>query len=106
MSTTASDGKTTAIVSYLTLIGLIIAIVMNSSNKNSFASYHIRNMIGVCLTGIVLVGLDRFLPGFIIWPLQIALAILWVIGFIGAIQEEEKEIPIVGKYFQDWFRSV
>ena len=103
---TASDGKTTAIISYLTVIGLIIALVMNSSAKNSFASYHIRNMIGLSLSGLVLSGLDKFLPSFIIWPLGVALLIFWVIGFIGAVQEEEKEIPIVGKFFQDWFKSI
>jgi len=105
MSTT-SDGKTTAIISYIALIGLIIAVIMNSSNKNSFASYHIRNTIGLNLTWIVAVGLNKFLPGFIMWPLFVALFILWIIGFIGAIQEEEKEIPIVGTFFQDWFRSI
>lgn len=107
MTTTSSDGKTTAIISYITFVGLIIAIIMNSSDKNSFASYHIRNMIGLSLAGLALTGLDSMiLPDFVVWPLRVALIVLWVIGFIGAVQGEEKEIPIVGKLFQDWFRSI
>ena len=39
---TVQEGKTIAIISYITIIGLIIAFIMNQSKKNSFASFHIR----------------------------------------------------------------
>ena len=35
MSETSEDGKTIAIISYITLIGWIIALVMHQSNKTS-----------------------------------------------------------------------
>ncbi len=102
-----SDGKIAAILSYITPLGLIIAIIMNSNNKSSLASYHIRNAIGLVLAWIVIIGLDNiFLPYYIVRMLNIAVFVLGIIGFIGAIQGEEKEIPIVGKLFQDWFRSI
>ncbi len=107
MTTPTSDGKTTAIISYLWIIGLVIAFVMNSSKKDEFASYHIRNMIGLCAFGLgnsILGWVGA--PGFLIWGIQIILFVLWILGFIGAIQGEKKEIPIVGAYFQEWFKSI
>ncbi len=35
------QGKTIAIIAYLTFIGTIIAYFMNSENRNQFASFHI-----------------------------------------------------------------
>lgn len=35
------EGKTIAIISYITVIGLIIALILNNDKKNLFAAYHI-----------------------------------------------------------------
>lgn len=35
------DGKTKAIVAHITIIGWIIALVINSSEKDEFASYSV-----------------------------------------------------------------
>ena len=48
------QGKQTAIVSYLTIIGTIIAIFMNNETKNSFASFHIRQALGIFITFFLL----------------------------------------------------
>ncbi len=106
MTIPTSEGKTTAIISYIWFIGLIIAVIMNSK-KDDFASYHIRNMIGLLLFSIATAILDKIgLPGIITTPVHIILFVLWVLGFIGAIQGEKKEIPVIGKLFQDWFKSI
>ncbi|MFT5891604.1 MAG: putative membrane protein [Dokdonia sp.] len=107
MATPTSDEKTTAIITYITIIGLIIGVIMNSSKKSDFASYHIRNMLGLSLISIALSLLNWVgIPSLLINILYIALFVLWVLGFVGAIQGEKKEIPVVGKFFQDWFKSV
>lgn len=107
MTTPTSDGKTTAIISYLWIIGLVIAFVMNSSKKDDFASYHIRNMIGICALGLGNSILNWIgIPRFLISGIWIVLLIIWVLGLISAIQGEKKEIPIVGAYFQEWFKSI
>lgn len=36
------QGKNIAIISYLTVIGLVLAFVMNNEKKEPFASFHIR----------------------------------------------------------------
>lgn len=105
--TVENDGKTIGIIAYITLIGWIIAIVMNSSKKNEYASFHIRQMLGLILLSIVIsiltININLGLFGTI---LSVLLLVLWVIGFVGAIQGERKLVPIIGKNFQEWFKGI
>ena len=104
---TVNEGKTAAIICYITIFGTIIAFIMNNSKKNSFTSFHIRQMIGILLLSMI----NKYLiydflgdtAGFIVFAL---LVILWFIGFIGAVQGEEKLVPVVGEKFQDWFKGI
>jgi len=48
------DGKTKAIVAHITIIGWIVAIVINSNDKDEFAGYYIRQLLGLYLTALVL----------------------------------------------------
>lgn len=108
MSSSSTDnGKTVAILSYLTLIGWIIAIVMNNNSKTELGSFHLRQSLGLFVLALGLTILARFLG--VSWGAQIVqlgLFVLWVIGFIGAIQGEKKEVPFLGAQFQDWFKGI
>jgi uncharacterized membrane protein len=95
------DGKTTAIIAHITLIGWIIALVINSNEKNEFASFYIRQLLGLFLAGLIL----AWIP-IIGWLLSIAVFVFWLISLIAAAQGEMKEVPLVGHYFQDWFKSL
>ena len=95
------DGKTKAIVAHITLIGWIIALVINSSEKDELASYYIRQTLGIYLLGIILSIIP--IVNIIGWILTL---VLWILSLIGAISAEKKETPVVGKYFQDWFKAL
>ena len=102
------EPKTVAIISYLTLIGFIIALVINSSNKSNFASFHIRQMLGLVACSFAL-GICNFVPilGQIVWVVgSIILFVLWIIGFMGALNNEEKVVPILGDKFQEWIKGL
>lgn len=107
-NSTVNEGKTTAIISYITLIGTIIAFIMNNNTKNAFASFHIRQMVGLSLLSILNSWiLGRMLGlGMVSMVIGLGLLVLWIIGFIGAIQGEEKKIPLLGDMFQDWFKGI
>ena len=95
------DGKTKAIVAHITLIGWVIALVLNQNDqKDELASFYIRQTLGLLIFGILAV-----IPvvGLIIW---LASFILWIISLIGAIGGEPKEVPLLGKYFQEWFKAL
>lgn len=100
-----SEGKTMAVISYLTWIGTLIAYIMNNSKKNHFVSFHIRQMIGLILLNIVsftILGLNGLLGR----VTTIIIFILWLIGFIGAINGEYKKVPFLGDKFQEWFKKI
>lgn len=103
---TVNEGKTIAIISYITVIGTIIAFIMNNDKHNSFAAFHIRQAIGLGVMGFAIKLLDRFISSPITGILGIGVLILWVIALIGAIQGEEKRIPLLGDQFQEWFRNI
>jgi len=106
-NTTVTEGKTIAIISYITFIGTIIAFIMNNDKKNSFAAFHIRQMIGIILLGIAINVIARIANlGMISTILSLLPVILWVIGFIGVLQGEEKKVPLLGDMFQDWFKGI
>lgn len=104
---TVNEGKTTAIISYLWIIGWIIAFIMNNDKKNSFASFHIRQSLGLVILLTIINILDWQMGlGMISWILDIGVFVLWILGFIGAIQGEEKKIPLLGDQFQEWFKGI
>lgn len=102
---TVQEGKTMAIISYITWIGTLIAFVMNNDKHNSFAAFHIRQMVGLSLFSLVISFIARYV-GFVAGILAIGLFVMWIIGLIGAINGEEKRVPFVGDLFQDWFKGI
>lgn len=103
-----SEGKTTAIIAYITIIGLIIAFIMNNDKKNSFAAYHIRQSLGIGLTVLAL-SVISVLPflGWIVSSLGgIFLFVLWIMGLISALNGREKPVPLLGEKYQEWLKGV
>ncbi|WP_452232959.1 YtxH domain-containing protein [Lacinutrix sp. MEBiC02595] len=97
-----SDSKNVAIIAHLTIIGWVIALVMNNGEKKSeYGSFYIRQVLGLGLC-LLLLG---FIP-LVGWILSLVLVILWVMSLIGALSGEKKLTPILGEYFQDWFKSL
>ncbi|PCH52164.1 MAG: hypothetical protein COC22_04505 [Flavobacteriaceae bacterium] len=104
---TVHEGKTIAIISYITFIGTIIAFIMNQSKQNYFASFHIRQAIGLGLLSFTVSLLKNYLNlGLAGSILGFAVLGLWLFGLIGAIQGEEKKIPLLGDQFQEWFKNI
>jgi uncharacterized membrane protein len=95
------DGKTKAIVAHITWVGWLIALIINSNEKDEIASFYIRQLLGIYLFSIVI----SFVPvvNIIGWILAF---IFWILSLIGSINGEMKETPVIGKYFQDWFKGI
>lgn len=94
-----------AIISYITWIGTLIAFIMNNEKHNSFAAFHIRQMIGLSLFSLGITFIAR-IAGSVGGIIGIGLFVLWIIGLMGAIKGEEKKVPLVGDLFQDWFKGI
>lgn len=107
MNNTIEKGKTAAITSYILIIGVLIAISMNSENKNSFASFHIRQALGLSITflslGLIVSNFDSLMISATMW---IFVSILWTYGFFTAIKGDMKPIPLLGNLFQKAFHFI
>jgi uncharacterized membrane protein len=103
-----AEGKTIAIIAYLTLIGLIVAFAMNSEKKNPFASYHIRQSLGLLITSFA-VSFVNIIPilGWIVSIFGfIVLLVLWITGLIQAVNGKEQPIPLLGNLYSKWFANI
>ena len=107
MNNTIEEGKTAAITSYILIVGILIAISMNSENKNSFASFHIRQALGLTITflslGLIVSNFDSLMISATMW---IFVSILWTYGFFTAIKGDMKPLPLLGNLFQKAFHFI
>ncbi len=109
------DGKSIAIISYLTWIGWIIAFVLYNSNKSKLAAYHIRQSLGLMIIAVVLyiiMFIFLFIPvlgwiiSILIYISLIGVFVLWVIGLVSAINGQEKPVPIIGVKAQEMLAGI
>ena len=105
----AGDDRTVAILSYITLIGFIIAIVMHGSKKTALGSFHLRQALGLILTGFAF-GLCAIILVFIpilgwlaIFAGWVTLIVFLIMGLIAAATGQQKPVPILGAHYQKWF---
>ena len=79
--------KTTAMVAYVTWVGLLIAFIAGDRENSKF---HLNQALVIWLVGflsaIPIVG----------WIIGIAAFVFAVMGFVSAFNGEEKPLPIIG----------
>ncbi|MBC9909645.1 DUF4870 domain-containing protein [Chitinophaga varians] len=104
------NNKTISILSYVTIIGWIVAYVKSKdlSPKSDLVVYHLKQGLGFFILSVLInVALSvvvSIVPslGFLTY-IGLALLILWIFGIINAVNEQKKPIPVVGKMFEDKF---
>ena len=106
MTDDIQQGKTAAITSYILIVGVLIAMSMNSETKSRFASFHIRQALGLSITfvslGLIISNFDSLAISISMW---IFISVLWMFGLFGAIKGETQPIPLLGEWFQKWFKN-
>ena len=104
---TINEGKSIAITSYILMVGVLIALSMNSEKKNHFASFHIRQGLGLTLTFIILgVSISSFESIMVAAPMWIFISVLTIYGIFTAAKGETIPLPLLGGLFQKWFKSI
>ena len=104
------DRKLTGVVAYLTWVGLLIAYL---AGDREGAKFHLNQALVIWLAGTIfgiVTGILSVLSGlpFLGWIVAalvglislvggIFLFVCWLMGLIYAIQEQEKEVPLLGK---------
>ena len=83
------DKRTTDIVAYLTWIGLLIALIFGDRENSKF---HLNQALVIWLFGLL--GVIPCIG----WVWGIFCFVCAVMGFISAINGEEKEVPLLGQF--------
>lgn len=94
-------GQQIAVIAHITIIGWIIAVVMNGNERDEFASFYIRQLLGLFALGLV----GAFIP-IVKIIIGIVVLVLVIMSLIGAVNNEKQLTPVIGEYFQDWFKSL
>lgn len=81
------DTKTTSWVAYLTWIGLIIAFCAGDKEG---AKFHLNQALVIFLFSLI-----SIVP-VIGWMWGIFIFVCWILGLVAAINQEEKEVPLIG----------
>mgnify|MGYP006277477799 CR=1 FL=1 len=98
---TQTEDKTVAILSYITWVGWIIAIILHNNQRTELGAFHIRQTLGLYLTAIIL----WFIP-LLGWILNLIVFIFWIVGLVNAINGQKQPVPLVGKLYQDLFKGI
>ena len=105
----------TAIVAYITPIGLIVAFILHWQQRSYFAAFHLRQALGIYLGAFLINAAISFflrLPlfGYLFYGVtglvELAVIVFAIFGIIAAYNMQEKELPLIGKYFEKWFSSL
>lgn len=88
--------KIIAIISYATLFGWLIAMVLHDKHKSNFTIFHLRQSIGLIITGALL----ALLP-LIGWLMNLLVLFAWFYAVYHAIQGHQQKVPFLGDCYQN-----
>ena len=105
------NAKTISIVSYITIIGWVIAYLKykESEHKSKLASYHLGQGLGVFIFAVVMniivIITVSAIPslGSTLALMSLLPVILLIFGIITAANEALKPVPFIGKLFEGKF---
>jgi uncharacterized membrane protein len=87
--------KIVAIVGYITLLGWLVAIVLHDKHKSIFTTFHLRQSLGLIITGALL----ALIP-LIGWLINVIVCLAWLYAIYHAIQGRMKKVPALGDFYQ------
>lgn len=93
-----------AIISYITILGTFIAIVLNKE-KNEYVNFHIRQSLGTHLI-LILALICLITSPILALIVYFLFVVLWVFGLIAVLQNSNKPIPLLGEKFQQLFSKI
>ncbi len=106
------DNKTFSIISYITIIGWLVAYFGGKDNADDLLKYHLRQSLGLVIVSFLfgvatnIVAMLVPVVGMILSVASIIFLVLLVIGIINAANEVKKPLPIIGKMFEDKFSFI
>lgn len=97
---TIEKGKLLAIISYITILGLVITYLANGRLKNEFTKFHLGQAFRLFFVSIflfIILGLIIQLTGLgFLFYLNLAPFILSILGILNAVNGKITPLPFIG----------
>ncbi|MBP2619372.1 DUF4870 domain-containing protein [Chryseobacterium jejuense] len=104
------DNKTLSIISYITIVGWLIAFIAGKDKPDRLLRYHLKQSLGVVILSFILPVILGILISVthigILGVIGILPLVLMIIGAINAANEVEKPLPLIGKIAEDQFSFI
>ena len=100
--------KSTALISYIGLLNLLIACLQNKNIKSNFISFHIRQSFGLSVCFFILgypwVGsFNSWIATFIFWGTYLLINFYAITTVLNGLK---KPIPFIGILIQKTFKNI
>ena len=94
-----ANTKKFSIISYITLIGWIIAFV-NRDTNDDIVMQHINQsfviLVGQIILSLITRAFDMGIVAVILSIVSLALLVLWIMGLVRAVKTDGNPLPLVG----------
>ncbi|MDN5286887.1 MAG: import component protein [Mucilaginibacter sp.] len=102
------NNKTLSIVSYITLIGWLIAYFSGKDKADALLKYHLKQSLGLAIVSITLNIILRVIVSLVpslafLGMIGLVIAVFWILGIINAANSALKPVPVFGKAFENSF---
>jgi len=92
---------------FLFIAAFGVAVILNHNKGNTFAPFHIRQMFGIGIIAIIISVFSRLVPnGYIALGIITLMVLMALLGLVSALRHQKDELPVIGKYFQQWFTFI
>lgn len=93
--TSFDKNKALAVLSYMTIVGWLIALIFHGQDRNPYVRFHLRQSLGLFVTAMLL----TFVP-LMGWLIVLLLVLAWCYGVYSAITGHKLPVPVVGNFYQ------
>ncbi len=105
------NNKTLSVISYITLIGWLIAYFSGKERADALLKYHLKQSLGLAIISLV-VGIILNMLAYMVPVLSFlglvgyVFIVFWILGMINAGNGVQKPVPVFGKMFEDKFAFI
>ena len=95
--------KGMAILAYI----LFFIPLLTDAKESPFVKFHIKQSLLLVIASVLVSVIGAVIPflGALVAPIaSLAVFVLWIIGLMHAINGEAKEVPIIGKYAEQYLK--
>lgn len=80
--------------------------LLTEAKNSSYVKFHVKQGLILTLASIAISIIDKLpvIGGLVGILGSLLVLVLWVMGIMNAINGQQKELPVIGKYAEEWFK--